>query len=109
MGSKGSPVGLRRPRDLTSRSRRSSALRIRRVLAGSGLALLGCYGAAQSLLILDPKTCRPQYHMIHASDHPRAFEFMRWAERKSSPYAGEKLALPGMEQHGGSGRAPRKA
>lgn len=60
-------------------------------------------------MILDPKTCRPQYHMIHASDHPRAFEFMRWAERKSSPYAGEKLALPGMEQHGGSGRAPRKA
>lgn len=54
------------------------------------------YGAAQSLLILDPKTCRPQYHMIHASDHPKAFEFMRWAERKSTPHAGEKLTLPGM-------------
>ncbi len=25
-----------------------------------------------------------------------AFEFMRWAERKSTPHAGEKLTLPGM-------------
>jgi three-Cys-motif partner protein len=37
------------------------------------------YGLAVPLLIRDPKTRRPQYHMIHASDHRAAHEFMRWA------------------------------
>jgi three-Cys-motif partner protein len=38
------------------------------------------YGAARTHLILDRKTKRPQYYMIHAGDHKAAFSFMRWAE-----------------------------
>lgn len=41
------------------------------------------YGAVLPYLILDPTSKRPQYYMIHASDHEAAFSFMRWAERES--------------------------
>ena len=57
------------------------------------------YGAARAHLILDPKTKRPQYHMIQASDHPAAFSFMRWAEVEASqePYEAPRLfGLPGV-------------
>jgi three-Cys-motif partner protein len=43
------------------------------------------YRAARSLLILDPKSHRPQYYMVHASDHPAAFSFMRFAHRAGVP------------------------
>ncbi len=46
-------------------------------------------------LIKDPKTGRPQYHMIHATDHPSAISFMRWAKRSTDGY--ENQQLDGME------------
>lgn len=49
------------------------------------------YGAALPYRILDPVTKSPQYYMIHASDHPAAFNFMRWAERESGR---ERLETP---------------
>lgn len=59
------------------------------------------YGAARAHIILDPKTKRPQYHMIHASDHKAAFSFMRWAEVEMSqePYEGPRLfAVPELSR-----------
>lgn len=35
--------------------------------------------------IIDPASGRPQYWMIHATDHPAAESFMRWAKRTSAP------------------------
>lgn len=49
------------------------------------------YGAAVPLLIRDPKTRRPQYHMIHASDHRAAHGFMRWAAKRAGE---ERLITP---------------
>ncbi len=51
------------------------------------------YGAARSHIILDPKSKRRQYHMIHASDHEAAFSFMRWAEVQTTqvPYEAPRL------------------
>lgn len=51
------------------------------------------YRAARAHIILDPKTKRPQYHMIHAGDHEAAFSFMRWAEVETSqePYEAPRL------------------
>ncbi|WP_420619983.1 three-Cys-motif partner protein TcmP [Candidatus Poriferisocius sp.] len=46
-------------------------------------------------LIRDPGTGRPQYHMIHATDHPSAISFMRWAKRSSDGYENQQLL--GME------------
>lgn len=45
-------------------------------------------------VIRDPATRRPQYHMIHATDHPSAVSFMRWAKRATSGY--ENRRLPGI-------------
>lgn len=45
-------------------------------------------------VIKDPATGRAQYHMFHATDHPSAVSFMRWAKRVSSGY--ENRSLPGM-------------
>lgn len=42
-------------------------------------------------LIKDPRTGRPQYHMIHATDHPSAISFMRWAKRSSDGYENQQL------------------
>jgi hypothetical protein len=41
------------------------------------------YAFVHPQLIKDPKTGQPQYFMIHASDHPAAQTFMRWAKEKS--------------------------
>jgi len=43
------------------------------------------YRAARSHVILDPESHRPQYYMVHASDHPAAFSFMRFAHRAAVP------------------------
>ena len=45
-------------------------------------------------LINDPTTGSPQYHMIHATDHPSAVSLMRWAKRKTDGY--ENQHLPGL-------------
>ena len=55
------------------------------------------YGAAVPLLISDPKTRRPQYYMIHASDHPAAHSFMAWASRKTGDDDVEEMRLPGFD------------
>ena len=55
------------------------------------------YGAALPMLICDPKTKRPQYYMIHASDHPTAHDFMRWAGKAASSRHFESPRLPGLE------------
>lgn len=34
--------------------------------------------------IIDPSTGRPQYWMVHATDHDAAASFMKWAKRSSS-------------------------
>ena len=47
-------------------------------------------------LIKDPRSGRPQYHMIHATDHPSAISFMRWAKRSSDGYENQQLL--GMEK-----------
>lgn len=44
--------------------------------------------------INDPNSGRPQYHMLHATDHPSAIEFMRWAKRRTDGY--ENQHLPGL-------------
>lgn len=46
-------------------------------------------------VIKDPTTGRSQYHMFHATDHPSAVSFMRWAKRVSSGY--ENRSFPGMD------------
>lgn len=43
----------------------------------------------------DRTTGRPQYHMLHATDHPSAVSFMRWAKRSTDRY--ENQHLPGLE------------
>ncbi len=53
------------------------------------------YGFAHPQLISDPTTGAPQYFMIHASDHPAAFDFMRWAKTQSC-YFDNTEHLPGM-------------
>lgn len=45
-------------------------------------------------LFNDRSTSRPQYHMIHATDHPSAISFMRWAKRNTDGY--ENQQLPGL-------------
>ena len=42
----------------------------------------------------DRATGRPQYHMLHATDHPSAVSFMRWAKRSTDGY--ENQQLPGL-------------
>ncbi len=58
---------------------------------------LRCLGYQYVLpqLIKDPITSRPQYHMIHATDHPSAVSFMRWAKRSTDGF--ENQQFPGME------------
>lgn len=53
------------------------------------------YAYAIPQIIKDPENGRPQYHMIHATDHPSAISFMRWAKRACSGY--EDVALPGFD------------
>ena len=45
-------------------------------------------------LFNDRSTGRPQYHMIHATDHPSAISFMRWAKRSTDGY--ENQQIPGL-------------
>ena len=45
----------------------------------------------------DRATGRPQYHMLHATDHPSAVSFMRWAKRSTDGY--ETQRLPGLESN----------
>ena len=47
--------------------------------------------------INDPSSGRPHYHMLHATDHPSAVSFMRWAKRKTDGY--ENKHLPGLESN----------
>lgn len=54
------------------------------------------YGFAVPQLIKDPATGRPQYFMIHASDHPAAFTFMRWAKKTSCCFDNTE-SFPGFE------------
>ena len=56
------------------------------------------YQYALPQLIRDPITRRPQYQMFHATDHPSAVSFMRWA--KSSTDGFENLHLPGFDAVG---------
>ena len=46
-------------------------------------------------LVKDPRSGRPHYHMIHATDHPSAISFMRWAKRSRDGY--ENPQFLGME------------
>ena len=46
-------------------------------------------------LFNDRSTGRPQYHMLHATDHPSAVSFMRWAKRSTDGY--ENQSIPGLE------------
>ena len=54
------------------------------------------YGMAVPYLIRDPRSGRPQYHMIHANDHPAAHKFMRWAANRAAPNDVAAPSLPGM-------------
>jgi three-Cys-motif partner protein len=54
------------------------------------------YGLARSLAICDPMTGRRQYFMIHASDHPAAHTFMRWAAKQAHPEDSTAVPFPGM-------------
>ncbi|MHB8467665.1 MAG: three-Cys-motif partner protein TcmP [Acidimicrobiales bacterium] len=53
------------------------------------------YGFAHAQLITDPDSTRPQYFMIHASDHPAAWDLMRWAKQQSNAFD-NTIELPGM-------------
>jgi three-Cys-motif partner protein len=55
------------------------------------------YRAARPHRILDPRTRKPQYFMIQASDHPAAFRFMRWAEKESAADRQSPVPIPGLE------------
>lgn len=57
------------------------------------------YRLARSLPILDPLTGRRQYYMIHASDHPAAHDFMRWAAKKAHPAGSTPVPFPGLEDN----------
>ncbi|MGD0882269.1 MAG: three-Cys-motif partner protein TcmP [Acidimicrobiales bacterium] len=59
------------------------------------------YGLARPMAIRDPKTGRPQYHMIHASDHPAAHDFMRWAHKNAAPPDSEAIPFkfPNAQPH----------
>ena len=46
-------------------------------------------------LFNDRSRGRPQYHMLHATDHPSAISFMRWAKRNTDGY--ENQQIPGLE------------
>lgn len=48
------------------------------------------YTHATPMLIRDPKTRKPVYFMIHASDHPAALSLMAWSSRR----AGEEKHEP---------------
>lgn len=48
----------------------------------------------------DRSTGRPQYHMLHATDHPSAVSFMRWAKRSTDGY--ENQQIPGLADKQGS-------
>jgi three-Cys-motif partner protein len=54
------------------------------------------YGAARVQRILDPESGRPQYYMVHASDHPAAHEFMRWAQVQTAGDRSDDVPFPGM-------------
>lgn len=58
------------------------------------------YSLARSLPICDPVTNRRQYYMIHASDHPAAHSFMRWAAKRAHPDGSEAVAFPGVRWTG---------
>ena len=53
------------------------------------------YQHVRSQLFIDPATGRPQYHMIHATDHPSAISIMRWAKSSTDGY--ENRQIPGFE------------
>lgn len=55
------------------------------------------YAYARPHRILDPKTGKPQYYMIQASDHPAAVSFMRWAEREAAASRHGTPPIPGLE------------
>ena len=78
-------------RDLREQHRPFSALTTRYAEQILGLG----YQYVHPQLIVDPATERPQYHMIHATDHPSAVSFMRWAKRSTDRV--EKRHLPGLE------------
>lgn len=46
-------------------------------------------------LIRSPDDGRPQYHMIHATDHRSAISLMRWAKRITDGF--ENVQLPGFD------------
>lgn len=54
------------------------------------------YGAAIPITVRDPQTGAPQYHMIHASDHVAAHDFMRWATLHAHPDDSIAVQFPGM-------------
>jgi three-Cys-motif partner protein len=54
------------------------------------------YRAARPHCIVHPLTGSPQYFMIHASDHPAAFTFMRWAQGEVVAGRSPNIALPGF-------------
>jgi three-Cys-motif partner protein len=58
------------------------------------------YGAAIPITIRDPKSDAPQYHMIHASDHPAAHDFMRWATLHAHPDDSTAVQFPGLTNAG---------
>lgn len=51
------------------------------------------YTYVDAQAIRDPASGRDQYHMIHASDHPAAVDFMTWARRASEIDQLRALAL----------------
>lgn len=77
--------------DLWEQGRPSSFLRHRYV---ERLRDLG-YQYVLPQPINDPSTGRTHYHMIHATDHPSAVSFMRWAKTESTTDHG-RPQLPGI-------------
>lgn len=77
--------------DLWEQNQPSSFLRHR---YGERLRDLG-YQYVLHQPINDPRTGTTQYHMIHATDHPSAVSFMRWAKSETSAGT-DGVALPGI-------------
>jgi len=51
------------------------------------------YGWSHPQLVNDPQSHRPQYHMVHASDHPNAHTLMRSAKKSRMQ---DQSSLPGL-------------
>lgn len=51
------------------------------------------YQLVRPCQILDPRTGRPQYYMVHASDHPAAHSLMYWAQKEQRASTGKTTSM----------------